>query len=278
MRLVVTFGCGALIGLGLYSVITARQGGLSIVIRRSFEGRAFRPVLVFVPLAGAVAFALTGWPALGVAVSLALALMPGVGRRPVRRRDERELVEAIATWTEQVRDTLAGAHGLQEAIVAASQRAPSAIEAAVHRLTAYMAYGRLEDGLRRFAADVNHPTADFVVAALSTANQFQARDLNQLLTHVAQCAREESRMRSRVWVSRARTRTAIRIIAVVVVVFTGGLVVFNRRYLEPYSSLEGQVVLAAVLTVFASALVLMHRLSTISLPERFITRRAVGKT
>jgi hypothetical protein len=230
-------------------------------------------VTLLIPLSGVLAFAFTGWPALGIATALGLAVTPGVGRRPTARRDERELVEAIATWTEQIRDTLAGAHGLQEAIFAASQRAPVAIQDAVLRLTAYMAYGKLEDGLRRFSADVNHPIADFVVAALSTAERFQAREINQLLSHVAQSARDESRMRSRVWVSRARTRSAIRIIAVVVVVFTAGLVIFNRRYLEPYSSIEGQIVLGLVLVAFAASLVLMHRMATIDLPERFITRR-----
>jgi len=273
VRAIAVFGSGTLIGLGVYSIITARRGGLAGMLSRRFARTAIRPVVLVVPFAGALAFGVTGWPALGVAISLGLAAMPGICRRPVKQRDERELVEAIATWTEQIRDTLAGAHGLQEAIIAASQRSPAPIESAVHRLTAYMAYGRLEDGLRRFAADVDHPTADFVVAALSTANRFQARDVNHLLTHVAQCARDESRMRSRVWVSRARTRSAIRIISVVVVLFVAGLVMFNRQYLEPYSSLEGQVVLGFVLTVFAGALVLMHRMSTIPLPDRFITRR-----
>lgn len=269
----VVFGCGAVIGLGIYAALASRGSGLMSVVRRALTSESFRPVALVSPISGVVAYGLTGWPALGVAVAIGLAVMPGVGRRPSVRRDERELVEAIATWTEQIRDTLAGAHGLQEAIVAASQRAPAALRDAVLRLTAYMAYGRLEDGLRRFAADVDHPTADFVVAALSTAERFQAREINQLLSHVAQSARDESRMRSRVWVSRARTRSAIRIIAVVVVVFTGGLVIFNRQYLEPYSTIEGQIVLGAVLVSFASSLVLMHRMATIDLPERFITRR-----
>lgn len=273
MKVIAMFGSGALVGLGVYSIVTARRGGLAGAFTRQIAHRSLRPVVFLVPLAGLIALGMTGWPALGVAVSLGLAVVPGIGRRPTKQRDERELVEGIATWTEQIRDTLAGAHGLQEAIIAASQRTPSAIETAVNRLTAYMAYGRLEDGLKRFAADVDHPTADFVVAALSTANRFQARDVNHLLTHVAQCARDESRMRSRVWVSRARTRSAIRIIAAVVVLFVAGLVMFNREYLEPYSSFEGQVVLALVLTVFAVALVLMHRMSTIPLPDRFITRR-----
>lgn len=270
---ILVFGLGSLVGLGFFALVTARGGGMTALVRRLTAIPAMRPRMLVAPATGLAALVFTGWPALGVACTAGLLAIPGIGRRPVARRDERELVEAVATWTEQIRDTLAGAHGLEEAIIAASGRSPAAIESAVNRLTAYMAYGRLDDGLRRFAADVDHPTADFVVAALSTANQFQARDITQLLGHVAQCARDESRMRSRVWVSRARTRSAIRIIATVVVVFTAGLVVFNRRYLEPYSSTEGQLVLGVVLATFAGALVLMHKMSVISMPRRFIGRR-----
>lgn len=270
---IVVFGFGSLVGLGFFALVAAGDGGMTSLLRRFTAVHTMRPRLLVAPAAGLAAFALTGWPALGVACTAGLLALPGVGRRPVRQRDERELVEAVATWTEQIRDTLAGAHGLEEAIIAASRRAPAAIESPVNRLTAYMAYGRLEDGLRRFANEVDHPTADFVVAALSTANQFQARDIAQLLGHVAQCARDESRMRSRVWVSRARTRSAIRIIAAVVVAFTAGLAIFNRQYLEPYSSTEGQIVLGFVLAAFAAALVFMHRMSVIPMPRRFIGRR-----
>jgi Flp pilus assembly protein TadB len=273
MNGILVFGLGSLIGLGFFALVTARDGGMTALFGRLTAIRAMRPGILVAPAVGLAAFAVTSWPALGVACTAGLLAIPGVGRRPVTQRDERELVEAVATWTEQIRDTLAGAHGLEEAIIAASQRSPAAIEGAVNRLTAYMAYGRLEDGLRRFAADIDHPTADFVVAALSTANQFQARDITQLLGHVAQCARDESRMRSRVWVSRARTRSAIRIIAAVVVLFTAGLTIFNRGYLEPYSTTDGQIVLGVVLATFAAALVLMHKMSVISMPRRFIGRR-----
>jgi Flp pilus assembly protein TadB len=131
----------------------------------------------------------------------------------------------------------------------------------------------LQDGLRRFAEEVDHPTADFVVAALVTATQHQARDLGVLLGHVAQCARDESRMRSRVWVGRARTRSAVRIITGVVSAFVGGLFIFNRAYLDPYTSIQGQLILSCILVMFATAIVLMHSMSHIQAPERFIRRR-----
>jgi hypothetical protein len=96
-----------------------------------------------------------------------------------------------------------------------------------------------------------------------------------LLTQIAQCARDESKMRSRVWVSRARTRSAIKIIATVIVSFVLGLFTFNRTYLQPYSSIQGQVVLSVILGVFAVSLALMQSMAKITEPERFVRRRTV---
>jgi Flp pilus assembly protein TadB len=183
------------------------------------------------------------------------------------------LVDAIASWTEQLRDTLAGAHGLEQAIIATAKHAPLPIIKAVERLAAFMSYGSLTDGLRRFAEDVDHPTADFVAAALVTATQHQARDIGVLLGHLAQCARDESRMRSRVWVGRSRTRSAVRIITGVISVFVGGLFIFNRDYLQPYESVEGQLILSMILMAFVVAVVMMHAMSQIEVPERFVRRR-----
>jgi Flp pilus assembly protein TadB len=185
-------------------------------------------------------------------------------------------VDALATWTEQLRDTLAGSHGLEEAIFATAERAPRTIQPEVQRLVAYMTYGSTAQGLRQFADDLDHPTADFVVSALLTATQYQARDLVTLLSHVADCARDEGKMRSRVWVSRARTRSSVRIIIGVVVVFVGGLFIFSADYLSPYSSVNGQIFLTCIGVVFATSFTLMKRMSEVVMPERFVKKRVAG--
>lgn len=192
-----------------------------------------------------------------------------------RGTHEREmaLVEGIATWTEQIRDTLAAANGLEHALSATATLAPAAIAGPVERLAARIDYERLPDALRRLADDIDHPMADFVVAALVIAAEKEARDLGALLTHLSESARGEAQMRSRVWVGRARNRSAVRIIVGVVVLFVLGLLTFNRKYLQPYDSSAGQLVLAIVLGVFASAFVLMQRMGRITMPQRFIGRR-----
>lgn len=225
------------------------------------------------PAVAVIAYLLTAWPLVSVAIGLVVSAVPALKSKQRLRRDERGLADAIATWTEQLRDTLAGAHGLEQAIVATSVHAPGAISSAVSRLSAQIQYGRLSDGLRRFADDVNHPISDFVSAALITATEYQARDLAQLLGKLAQCARDEGRMRTRIWVGRARTRSSVRIISFVVTGFVCALIVFNRDYLGVYSSFEGQIILSGIFVLFGSSLILLDQFSRIATPQRFIRRR-----
>lgn len=267
---------GAVTGLGVVVIWLGMRGGSALTALGQHALLRIRPHMVLVPLAGAMALALTGWVALAGAAVFATTLVPGVLRPRTSPRNDQNIVDAIATWTEQIRDTIAGARGLEEAIIATADQAPTPIRLPVSRLSAFIAYGRLDDGLRRFADDVRHPTADFVVAALSTAHHHQARELGALLAGIAECARDESRMRSRIWVGRARTRTSLRIITGVVIAFIVGLLVFNREYLAPFSSTEGQIVLTMVMALFATALFMMHRLARIETPDRFVRKHVVG--
>lgn len=267
---------GGLVGLGVVVMWLGHRGGTALSILVTTLTLHLRFQMLAIPLAGLVVYAVTGWAALAIATVLATSLIPGVVRPRIAQRNDQEVVDAIATWTEQIRDTIAGARGLEEAIIATSEQSPVPIRTAVNRLSAFIVYGRLEDGLRRFADDIGHPTADFVVAALSTAHHHQARELGSLLSGIAECARDESKMRSRIWVGRARTRTSLRIITIVVISFVGGLFLLNRSYLTPFASSQGQIVLAVILSLFATSLGMMHRLARIETPERFVRKKVSG--
>lgn len=269
---------GAILGLGLFLLLSKNGSRTPWPKHTTFRAYQFRLAQIAVPIVFAVTLTITGWIVVSVSVAVLVSAIPGIGRPYIQPRNEQELVDGIATWTEQLRDTLAGAHGLEQAIVATSIHAPHVLQAHVKKLASFIGYGPLEEGLRRFGDDLNNSTGDFVVAALVTASQHQARDLGMLLTQIAQCARDESKMRSRVWVGRARTRSAVKIIATVIVVFIAGLFTFNRTYLQPYSSINGQIVLSIILTVFAMSLSLMQSMAKIIEPERFVRRRtAIGK-
>ncbi len=275
----VSLCCGAAFGLGLFGVLLnikkANESSSKKHISILDVKTKFLNSLKFFggPAVALVTYLLTTWLLVSVVTGLVVSAVPALKSKQRLRRDERGLADAIATWTEQLRDTLAGAHGLEQAIVATSVHAPLAISSAVSRLSAQIQYGRLSDGLRRFADDVDHPISDFVSAALITATEYQARDLAQLLGHLAQCARDEGRMRTRIWVGRARTRSSVRIITFVVIGFVCALVVFNREYLNVYSSFEGQIILSGIFILFGCSLIMLDQFSRIAAPQRFIRRR-----
>jgi Flp pilus assembly protein TadB len=192
------------------------------------------------------------------------------------RRNETELVEALAVWTEQLRDTMAGASGMEQALAVTSQTAPPLLRPAVQRMSARLGFTSLADSVRQFAEDLDHSLADFVAAALITAAENQVRDMGSLLGHLAECCRSDVQMRTRVWVARARLRSAVRIIAVVVIVFVVGLYALNPSYLAPYGSPGGLVALMIIATLFGGSFVLLQRLGQLDTPDRFVARRSVG--
>jgi tight adherence protein B len=267
---------GAVAGLGVLLVALAAGGRRVLPTAAVARGRATRSslVLVSVALASAVvAWSWTGWPVLaGWAIAAVLAaprLVAGAGRH----HEEIRRVEAIASWTEQLRDTLAGANGLEHAVAATAKVAPAPLAPEVGRLAARLGYEPLARSLRAFADEVDHPTCDFVVAGLVTAAEKEARELSPLLGELALAARAEAQLRSRVWAGRARTRTSVRVIAACVALFAAGLLLFDRAYLQPYGSAGGQLVLVGIGALFAGSLVAMDRMGRVRLPERFVTRR-----
>ncbi len=190
--------------------------------------------------------------------------------------DETTLVEALAVWTEQLRDTMAGARGLEQALVATAVTAPDPLRPAVQRLSSRLGMMPLPRALRGLATDVDHPLADFVTAALMVAAENHVRDLVSLLTHLAECCRDDVRMRTRVWVARARLRSAVRIIVAVIVSFVAGLLLLQRDYLRAYASGAGIAVLLVIITMFATSLMMMVRLGRFESVSRFIARDTAG--
>ena len=279
MRPLFAASVGGLIGIGVFVAWLGLAGRPVLGTRaRALYSTAARVDLLLARSAAALlgfilTLSLTGWPVAAVAVGVLAWSVPAALRAAGRHRRELAVVEAIAGWTEQLRDTSAGAAGLEQAIVATAPLAPAPLAGAVGSLASRVGYEPLPTALRRLADDVDHPLADFVVAALVVASEHQARDLVGLLGELATAARDDASMRTRVWVGRARTRSAVRIIAVVVVVFVLGLMVLDREYLAPYDEPAGQVVLAGVLATFAAAFVLFERVGRVAVPERFVVGR-----
>src|SRR5581483_5230618 len=180
-----------------------------------------------------------------------------------RRRRESAIArtEAVAAWAEMLRDTMAGAAGLQEAVAATARVAPEAIRPEVRALAMRIEREPFVPAVRRFAAEVGDPVGDLVVAALVLAAERQSGSLGEVLGAAAASARASATMRLRVEAGRARTYTSTRMIVGVTVSFAVGLVLFNRQYLEPFDSAAGQLVLAAIAALFGFGVWSLSRLA-----------------
>lgn len=224
----------------------------------------------------ALAFAITGWPVAG----LALAVLGWFWTELFGDRRSRDAAvartEAIASWTEMLRDTMAGAHGLEEAIRTTASVAPGAIRGEVTALAIRIENQPLGIALRSFANEVDHPTSDLVVTALMLAAHGSVGDLAELLGTLAVAARDETAMRLRVEATRSRLRTAVRVIAAVTAATVLGLVVLNRSYLDAYTTAAGQLVLLVVAATWGGGLWWLSRMSRFMAPERFFTGSPEG--
>lgn len=214
---------------------------------------------------------LTRWPVLAIAGALLVAFGPALlgGAGSEKRAIER--LEGLAAWTESLRDTIAGAVGLEQAIPATAYAAAPAIRVPLTSLADRLRVRTpLPVALQHFADDLDDPSADLIVAALVLNAKLRGPGLREVLTSLAGSAREELEMRRRVGAGRSSTRRSVQIVVGVTVAFVLGLTVFNRDYVEPYSSSLGQLVLLVVLALFAAGFAWMRRLSTFELPDRFL--------
>jgi len=264
---------GALVGLGAL-VVAAGAVGVEWHPRapRLPTWAADRALLRAGLGAGAFvgAWLATGWPAGAVLAGGAAAALPSLAGARARRAEAVARIEAIATWAEQLRDVMAAASGIQEAIVVTGPLAPAPIAAEVAGLAdALSRRERLGPALARFADEVSHPLADMVVTSLTLASQRQGR-LGDVLGEVARSARQTATMRLRVEATRARTYVTTRLIVGITVAITAWLIVFRREYLAPFDTAAGQVMVIVIGATFAIAAVVMQRMARPVEPARLL--------
>ncbi|MFF9897724.1 type II secretion system F family protein [Streptomyces longispororuber] len=213
----------------------------------------------------------TGWVAGGLLAALVTWSVPGLLAVGTADKEHLSRIEGVAGWTEMLRDTLAAAAGLEQAIISTARAAPQALRPHVLELSARLEHGEhLAPALRSLADDLDDPTADLVLSALTLASQHQARQLAPLLGELAATARAQVAMRQRVDAARARTRTTVRVVVTTTLSFAGGLVVLNPAFLDPYDSATGQLVLLSIGALFVGAFSWLSRLSRTEPPARFL--------
>ena len=275
MRTLLLALCGIGIGVGLALAYTVRHPAPRTTAEDT--GRAPLParrILLALTLAGIV-YLLTGWIAAIPITAAAVWFLPGMLGRDARHERELAVVEAIAAFTEMLRDTLSAAAGLNQALSVACRHAPEALQPAAVELAERIEArdGTPRQALHTFADQTDDPTADLVALALAAASEHPTRDLAGLLSSLATTAREQAAMRTRTAIAQARTRTATRMITAITVGLALILLVIDRAYLAAYDSATGQVILLWVAGIFALGLRWLKSLAVIPTPQRLWTQR-----
>ena len=270
-------GVGALFGFGLWLGVTAVRGvrvlpEVGRLVPRAVPADRAVAWLAAALVSGLVVGLMTGWPVAGVATGLGMLVGPAALGGGARRREEIAVAEAIATWADMIRDTMAGASGLEESLIQTAAVAPTAIASQLSAFAHRLRHQSLDDAVLGLAADLDHRAADLLVAALAAAARLEARDLGSLLARLAEAIRGDVRMRIRVEVGRARIRTSARIAVATTVGTVVFLYLFARHLLEPYDTVAGQGWLIVVSGVFFGAGWLLHHYSRLEVPERFTLR------
>lgn len=277
MNTVVSAVLGAIVGLGAI-VFGLGLLGVDLGPRRAPRvGPSRRPhdltLRLSLAVAGGILAALvTRWPVAVPLLAAAAAAAPTLIGAKKRREEAVAKTEAIASWAEMLRDTMAAAAGLEEAILTSARVAPLPIRDEVRGLARRLERGSLDDALAWFVNEVEDPVADMVAASIVLTSRRQARRVGELLGAVASSARASAAMRLRVEAARARTYTSVRLVVGITVTFTLGLVVFSRDYLEPFDDAVGQGVLLAIGTVFGVAYWAMVKMADVAEPERLLGR------
>jgi len=272
---------GAIAGIGAFLVLAGLRGRQVLPSlrhpsrRRTPDLDAKRYLLPLV--LGALVWLATGWLGAGVLVGCGFVVVPRLFTGQRERKEWIARYEAIAAWTEMLRDTMVAAEGIEGAIAATVPVAPGPIRDQVALLDARRRSEQpLPDALASFAAELDHPSTDLVVTALISAAEGEGSDFAAVLSRLAAIARSEVALHREVEASRAQIHTAARMMVGILVAAGLGLAAVSRGYFEPFGDPAGQAWLVIVAVLFATGTLFLERMSRIRTVERFTPRRIRG--
>ncbi len=281
MGSLVAASAGALFGLGVLLLVGGIRGRRYLPSGRAVATRVFGTqverdaMLMSLALAlvmVAVVLVATGWPVAAIGAGVAVVMLRrGSGLNADHRRYVAR-TNAVASWAELVRDNMAGAAGLEQALLASVQVAPGPIHDELRRFASNLERRSLVESLHRLGEDLDHPSGDLVIAALTNAAVMEVRELGPLLGRLADATRADTRMRERVEVGRARIRTSARIVVGTTALTIALLWLFARNLLVAYDSVAGQLWMCVVASIFVIGGTALRNYSRFDMPQRFQAR------
>lgn len=225
--------------------------------------------------AGLIVAIVTGWFIAILAVPAIIVGLPMLLTAP-RAASEIERLEAMEEWTRSLSGVLTAGVGLEQALIATLRSTPDAIRPEVTRLVARLgARWGTEDALRAFAEDLDDATGDLVAANLILGARRRGRGLANVLESLAESVAADVRARRQIEADRAKPRATARWITLITV----GVLAFlalTGRYVAPYGSPLGQILLVVLLSAYVATLIWMRTMTRGAALPRFIGMQTEG--
>ena len=262
----ILFSGGLLLIIAGWFGLIPTFGSDSIPAPTEWSEVAIRSVLAVGGLVGL--FALTGWPVVAVFGGIGGWFFLTLKNAKRLRHEQIDRVDAIATWVENLRDNISSSAGLQQALRMSADHAPEPIREEVRDLVLRLQHEPVTVALRRFAADVAHPTSDMAVGCLILASSRAAGSLAHVLAKTAQAARDSASMMRQVDAGRAAIQAQAKLVALISSLGAVFLIVSSREFVEPYGTFGGQIALLFICLLFTGSAFFVHRLSKPVEPQR----------
>jgi Flp pilus assembly protein TadB len=264
---------GAGTGIGVFLVIIGFRPGSASRPHRARVNRGQLRRLGAGAAAGLAVLAVTHWIAVAAGVGVLVVTYDRLFGGTRRMRGAQDRLDALAGWTESLRDLVASGIALPEALPAAATGAAPAIREQLNGLVERLAAREpVETALRALADDLDDGGADLIIAALILNVRAQGRSLEAVLTALAASTRAELRARRGIDAERRSTRRAVQVVVTVTVTSALGLALGNPAYVAPYRTAVGQGVLVIVVAVFGAGFVWLAHLAAVPATRRLLAK------
>lgn len=257
---------GALLVVGVVMVVlyfrpappkrTKRRSGPTLTQRWAEIPRRTKTLIVIGVSAGILGGLISGILLLVVVIPAAVVGLPLLlGKQDTREKD---LIIALEAWARSLASTAdTGTFTLREVIGVTRGSAQPVLRVGIDRLYLRMSGSwPTADALREFAEEMNSAYVDEVVIYLVQAAEFSGGGLTKALSGVADTLAGQAKLRMEIFNEREKPRRTMQVMTGIVAVVLTGIVAFSHTsQIAYYSTPAGEVVLAAILALFAGILV-----------------------
>ena len=256
--------CSTGIGVGTALIVAGLFSTTPVAKKMSFAkgiDAATRQAAASALICAAVVGLITRWP-VGVAIGAAVGWTLRSALSSASSHQVANRLDALATWIETLRDSVAAHRGLVAAIESTVPSAPASLAANIEALVIRIKSGTpLDRAFAALASELADASADEAIAPLILAARFGGADLQNLLGTAAANTRDQLALVQRTEVARAKPRREMRLVVVVTLGFVLATLTIGHGYFTPFSTTTGQIVLVVIAGLFAVGFGTMNRLS-----------------